>query len=118
MDNNIIYDLLKEMRDEQRHHAEKSSLHREETLKWQAETNSRLENIEYDLREHKEGVINNRYLIKIQDERLEKLENERKSKEIIKKEKERKFKKYMKYGGAISLSLGILSYVLKIFDIF
>lgn len=70
----LMYDLLKEVRDEQKKLVEKSNEHKEETMKWQNFASSRLTNIEVDLREHKEGVIQNRTAIQMFSERLETLE--------------------------------------------
>jgi len=61
----IIVTLINDMRDEQKEHARNSATHREETIKWQAQNDSRTERIEVDLKEHKEGVIQNRSRIKI-----------------------------------------------------
>ena len=73
----IIVDLLKELKADHKELSGKSSEHREETLSWQGQTSIRLEAIEKDLREHKEGVINNRALIKTANQRLELLEKPR-----------------------------------------
>ena len=80
---NLIVDLLKEVRDEQKKLIEKSNEHREETMRWQNIATSRLTNIEVDLREHKEGVIQNRKSIKIFDSRLESLEQPGKAKQFL-----------------------------------
>ncbi len=73
----IILELLKEIREDHKELSRVSSSHREETLQWQAETSNRLEHIEIDLREHKEGVINNRKLLADSSKRLEILERPR-----------------------------------------
>ncbi len=69
--------MLKELKDDHKELSKTSSKHREETLQWQAETSARLNTIEIDLREHKEGVINNRKLIGTADKRLQILEQPR-----------------------------------------
>lgn len=83
MDNKLIYDLLKEIREDQKTLTEKSSLHREETLKWQMVNDSRMERIEVDLREHKEGVIQNRKFLKSNNIRIDKLEQPEKAKKYL-----------------------------------
>lgn len=67
----LIVAILKETRDDVKEVIESSHVHRQETALWQNNTDHRLENIEVDLREHKEGVINNRHLISVNDEKLE-----------------------------------------------
>ena len=68
----LIVAILKETRDDVKEVIESSNVHRQETAVWQNDTDHRLENIEVDLREHKEGVINNRHLIQTQKEEFEK----------------------------------------------
>lgn len=103
----LMLQLIKDMRDEQREHAKNSAAHREETVKWQAQTDARTERIEVDLREHKEGVIQNRGSIKINDDRLEALEKPVHAKEYLRK-------KYMKVAGVISITLGIVAGIAKL----
>ena len=110
-ENELILQLIKEMRDEQREHAKNSSIHREETVKWQANTDSRTERIEIDLRDHKEGVIQNRGIIKIMDERIDALEKPVEVKKYL-------YKKYMKVGGVISLTLAIAVAIAKLAGLF
>lgn len=92
----LIYDLLKEhksdtaefqkqVREDQKELKETSEKHKEETKSWQDDTSNRLDAIEKDLREHKEGVINNRKLLQIQDERLQLLEEPKKVFNTLKK---------------------------------
>ena len=83
--NKIIQELLKEVRDDIKEVAKNANEHREQTAVWQATTSGRLELIEVDLREHKEGVINNRELIRISNKRLEIVEEPYKALNIIKK---------------------------------
>jgi len=75
----LIVGLLKETRDSQKELAENSVKHREESLVWQSNTDHRLENIEVDLREHKEGVVQNRETIQMFHQRLEELESPKKA---------------------------------------
>lgn len=89
---------------------DKSVEHREETLRWQAEADHRLSNIETDLREHKEGVIQNRKSLKIFDVRLQILEEPKKAREYI-------FKKTMKWLGIVGGIVTIASGVAKIFGL-
>jgi len=108
MDEKMIYDLLKEVRDEQRDHAKLSSTHREETVKWQLQSDSRTERIEEDLREHKEGVIQNRASIATVKDRVEELEAPEKAKAYLRK-------KYMKWAGVIAVTVSIAAGLGKIF---
>ena len=99
------------MREEQKKLLEKTNEHREDTAKWQYETSSRLELIEKDLREHKEGVIQNRSALKINNERLNKLEEPGKVKSFI-YDHGMKIFKFIAAGGA---ALGILGKYFKWF---
>lgn len=107
-DSKVILELMKEMRDEQREHAKLSSTHREETVKWQVNTDARTERIEEDLREHKEGVIQNREAGVTRDTRLDTLEAPEKAKAYLRK-------KYMKVAGVVAITLGIVTGLGKIF---
>lgn len=98
-----MYNLLKEMKDEQKKLIEKSSEHREETLKWQASASSRLDNIEVDLREHKEGVIQNRESMKIFDKRLNKIEEPSKVRSFLYKYGMSTFKFVSAAGAALAV---------------
>lgn len=110
-ENDLIIDLMKDMRDESRKHANKSAAHCEESRIWQVNTANRLENIEKDLREHKEGVIQNRETMGIFDKRLEFLEAPIEAKKYL-------YKKYMKIGGIISITLTIIVAAAKIAGLF
>lgn len=103
MSDNIIYDLLKEVRDEQKKILEKQAEHKEETAKWQSSTSERLANIEVDLREHKEGVIQNRFTLKAYNERLVKLEEPGKVKEFMYNHSMKIFKLIAATGGALAI---------------
>lgn len=81
----LVVELLKESREQQKELLEASTKHREETSVWQVETSHRLENIEEDLREHKEGVIQNREAMKIFNARLDALEAPKKAFKTITK---------------------------------
>lgn len=102
-ENKIMYDLLKEMREEQKKLVEKTNQHREETSIWQSKTSDRLETIEIDLREHKEGVIQNRSTLKVYNERLVKLEEPGKVKEFMYNHSMKIFKIVAAAGGAITV---------------
>jgi hypothetical protein len=108
MDNQeIIYDLLKEIREDQKDLAEKSSSHREETIRWQTEAGFRLGNIEVDLREHKEGVIQNREALELLHKRVEKLEEPTKVSKYLNK-------KIMKIGAVLILIIGVIAKAIKL----
>jgi hypothetical protein len=108
MDNQeIIYDLLKEIREDQKNQADKNNSHREETIKWQTEAGFRLSNIEVDLREHKEGVIQNRAAIELIDKRVEKLEEPYKAHKYLNK-------KVMKIGAVLVLIMGAIAKAMKL----
>ena len=98
MDNKIIYDLIKEVRDDIK--GEK-----EDSIKWRAETSSRLLIIEEDLREHKEGVIQNRGVLAKQDKRIEILEEPGKTRTILYKKSMTIFK-FIAAAGAACAALG------------
>lgn len=104
VDTRVIYELLKEVREEQKAVREEQQEHREEALKWQSEASGRLDRIEVDLRDHKEGVVQNRTSIKIFDRRLQQLEEPRKAREYL-------FKKTMKwlalFGGIVTIASGV-----------
>ena len=61
----LIIELLKESREVQKELTGIIIDHREATHLWQNDTSHRLNDIEEDLRAHKEGVVNNRALIKL-----------------------------------------------------
>lgn len=107
----LMLELMKEMREEQKEHAKNSSLHREETVKWQAQADARTERIEVDLREHKEGVIQNRAVLASNMVRIEALERPVAAKKYL-------YKKYMKIGGAISITLTIVGGIAKLAGLF
>ena len=107
----LMIQLMKEMRDEQRDHAKNSSTHREETVKWQVQADARTERIEHDLREHKEGVIQNRSVINSQDVRIVSLEKPVEAKKYL-------HKKYMKIGGVLSVTITIVLGLAKLFGLF
>lgn len=106
-DNEIILEILKEMREDQKELVDKSALHREETFKWQTEADVRLDRIEVDLREHKEGVIQNRSALAKFNIRLEELEQPKKAQEYVRKQ-------YMKWSAVIATTLGIATGIAKI----
>ena len=106
-ENDLIIDLMKDMRNESRKHASNSAKHCEESKIWQIKTAGRLENIEVDLKEHKEGVIQNRETLGIFSARLELLEAPTKAKQYL-------YKKYMKVGGVVSLTISIIAGITKI----
>jgi len=101
-DDNLMLEFLKDMRDEQREHAKLSSSHREETVKWQTQSDARTVRIEEDLREHKEGVIQNRSALEVVEERVDKLEEPVKAKAYLRK-------KYMLSAGVIAITVSILA---------
>lgn len=59
-DSGIILEAIKALRGDQKDHRDEMLEHQRETIEWHAKAESRLENIEDDLREHKEGVVQNR----------------------------------------------------------
>ena len=70
----LIIEIIKEIKVDTKENAKSLAEHREDSLIWKNKTDFRLEKIEIDLREHKEGVVNNRHLIKKASDRLNKLE--------------------------------------------
>jgi hypothetical protein len=104
----LMLELMKDMRDEQREHAKLSSAHREETVKWQTQSDARTGRIEEDLREHKEGVIQNRDAGVVRDGRLDTLEEPVKAKAYLRK-------KYMKIAGVVAITVSIAAGLGKIF---
>jgi hypothetical protein len=70
----LVLDVLKELREDQKDHRKEMQEHQKESINWHAKAESRLSNIEEDLREHKEGVIQNRKSISNLDKRASKLE--------------------------------------------
>lgn len=118
MDIQVIYDLLKEVRDEQKNLSEKNQEHREEALNWQSEASNRLLNIEEDLREHKEGVIQNRGAINLLSDkmqeiikrltvRIEALEEPKKIREFL-------TKRYVKFSAFLAATATIAGAISKI----
>ena len=107
----IMLELMKEMRDDQKELVKSSAAHRADTMKWQIQADNRMGRIEVDLRDHKEGVIQNRTSVKLNNERLNALEEPNKVKKYL-------YKKYMKWGGAIGLTLTILGGIAKFFGWF
>ncbi len=100
----LIIELLKEQRELQKELSDVIIEHREETHLWQNDTSHRLDAIEIDLREHKEGVVNNRSLIKFQEDRLEALEAPKKA-----------IKTLLKYAAGVSTLVGAIYGVIKLF---
>jgi len=73
-DSKVILEAVKALRGDQKEHREEMIEHQRETIEWHAKAESRLENIEDDLREHKEGVIQNRSLISDIEKRTTEIE--------------------------------------------
>ena len=73
-DTEMILEVLKSLRDDQKEHRKEMQEHQKETVGWHARAESRLGNIEDDLREHKEGVIQNRKNVAAIEKRTSKLE--------------------------------------------
>jgi len=103
----VMLQVMKDMREEQREHAKLSASHREETMKWQIKTDSRTERIEEDLSKHIEGVVQNRETIKLNQGRLSTLEKPLEVSKYL-------YKKYIKVATVISISLGIIFTAIKI----
>lgn len=103
----IIEKLLEEVRKDVKEISKTSAKHREETFKWQIGTDGRLDRIEVDLREHKEGVINNRRLIKLAEARLDVVEQPTKTRNAI-------VKTILKYGAVA----GAIATICKLFGLF
>lgn len=82
--NELIYEMLKELRQEQREHQKEMHEHQQESLKWHASTDHRLENLEEDMRRHIEGVMQNRDSVSILRKRVDVLEKPLAVKEVIK----------------------------------
>ena len=99
----LIIELLKESREVQKELTGIIIDHREATHLWQNDTSHRLNDIEEDLRAHKEGVVNNRALIKFQEDRLEALEAPKKA-----------VKTLLKYAAGISTLVGAIYGVIKL----
>ena len=70
----LIYEMLKELRQEQRDHRDEMQEHQKESLKWHASTDNRLTNLEEDMREHIEGVQQNRASVGAITKRVDVLE--------------------------------------------
>ena len=106
----LIIELLKESRELQKELSDVIIGHREETHLWQNDTSHRLDAIEIDLREHKEGVIQNRDSIKTYEERfnkrLEDLEAPKKA-----------FKTLFKYAAGLSTLVGLVYGIMKLLRI-
>ncbi len=79
----LILEVLRDLKEESKEASKMRTVHREDSLTWQAETSERLQAIEIDLREHKEGVIQNRASMKIFNERLVKIEEPVKSRAYL-----------------------------------
>jgi hypothetical protein len=73
-DSKLILEALKSLRDDQKEHRKEMQDHQKETVTWHAKAEARLGNIEDDLREHKEGVIQNRKSVAYLEARTAKLE--------------------------------------------
>ena len=99
----LIIELLKESRELQKELSDVIISHREETHLWQNDTSHRLDAIELDLREHKEGVVNNRELIQFQEVRIEELEAPKKA-----------FKTLFKYAAGLSTLVGLVYGITKL----
>ena len=67
----IIYDMLKDMASKQDHDREKASEWREKISEWSARTDQRMANLEDDMKEHIEGVVQNRNAISSLDNHLD-----------------------------------------------
>lgn len=97
VDNTIIHELLKEVRDDQRDSNEKSQEFRIETLKHHSDTNNKLEAYNKQLEIHIDGVNTLKSMHKVNVDRIEKLE---------------RFPNFIKYGlkimTAISLIIGVV----------
>lgn len=76
----LVLDLLRQLSEDQKDLIKKTTKYREETIAWRGQSDSRTSRIEDDLREHKEGVIQNRKTLKIFNERLDKVEEPGKAK--------------------------------------
>ncbi|HLD91715.1 MAG TPA: hypothetical protein VI911_12010 [Patescibacteria group bacterium] len=118
MDNQVLYDLLKEVRDEQRRHGDELSYQ-------SAALNFIREEVKVntvDLKEHKEGVIQNREALRILKEDFEKSKKEIDS-EIDKLKEPDKFKswmygKYVKIAGIITVTTGVIAGIFKVLSYF
>ena len=73
-DSKIILSTLKMLQGDQKAHRDEMNQHQLETVSWHARAEERLGNIEGDLREHKEGVIQNRDSFLLIDKRTTELE--------------------------------------------
>ena len=105
----MLYDLIKEVKKDIGDMAQKNNEHREETIKWNAEASYRLCNIEEDLRDHKEGVVQNREVLKKQDIRISRLEGPIKEQKAVNRYKEN-LRKHWKYWLGIGFTVaGIVS---------
>ena len=80
----LILDVLKELREDQKDHRKEMQEHQKESISWHAKAESRLSSIEEDLREHKEGVIQNRKSIANLDRRASRLEQPLTVKSVVK----------------------------------
>lgn len=76
----LVIDLLRQLAEDQKDLIAKTNKHREETIMWRSQSDNRTNRMEIDLREHKEGVIQNRKAMKIFSERLEIVEQPGKAK--------------------------------------
>ena len=81
----IVIELVKGLRDDAREHRTEMRDHQKESKNWHLHTNDRLTAIEIDLREHKEGVIQNRSVITKVVKRLDVVEEPSKVISVLKK---------------------------------
>ena len=83
-DSKLILEVLNNLRGDQKEHRDEMIEHQRETIEWHAKAESRLENIEEDLREHKEGVVQNRGQISGIEKRTTELERPMTVKTVVK----------------------------------
>lgn len=79
----LVLDMLNKLSEDQKDLIRKTSEYREETIVWRSQADSRTDRIEIDLREHKEGVIQNRKAMKLFNNRLEIIEEPGKAKAFL-----------------------------------
>lgn len=79
----LIADMIKNIEQRIEENNKENQKYREKSLEWKYNTSHRLEAIEKDLREHKEGVIQNRRALKEVNNKITEIETPAKSRAYI-----------------------------------
>lgn len=108
-DNKIIYELIKEVRDDQKELQKGTTEHRESLIKWHTETNARLDKYNDQLEVHIEGVNTLKALHGLNVKRLEKLEESSKIRAFL-------GNKIVKISGSVGVIAGAILAITKLID--